>query len=166
MGCTPNAISQAGDEGVADLFDGLREAIDDIADSFKKMATPPKTYGGTSLGDSAASLAGTGGGYRFPDLATARKIKAGFEDRRDNIRKRERRIQSARDALGEQFAQDPESMGYSDQAVQSLDSLLKLNRSMFTYTDNYIKKFERAIEAYEKQDNEASSSFQGGRARV
>lgn len=151
---------------MADLFDGLREAIDDIADSFKKMSAPPKTYGGTSLGDSAASLAGTGGGYRFPDLATARKIKAGFEDRRDNIRKREERILSARDALGMQFAQDPESMDYCNQAVQSLDSLHKLNRSMFTYTDNYVKKFERAIEVYEKQENETSSSLRGGKARA
>lgn len=151
---------------MADLFDGLREAIDDIADSFKKMSAPPKTYGGTSLGESAASLAGTGGGYRFPDLATARKIKAGFEDRRDNIQRRERRIISAQEALAGQFASDPESMGYSDQAVQSLTSLLQLNRSMYTYADNYVKKFERAIEAYEKQDGEASISFQGGRAQA
>lgn len=164
MGHTPRATPKAGDEGVADLFDGLREAIDDIADSFKKMSAPPKTYGGTSLGESAASVAGTGRGFRFPDIATANKLKGSFEDRRDNIRKRQKRIERAQQALGQQFADDPESMGYSDQALQSLDSLDRLNQSMYTYADNYVKKFEKAIDAYKKQDDEASVGFDG-RAR-
>jgi hypothetical protein len=150
---------------VADLFDGLREAIGDIADSFEKMKTGTKTYGGTSLGDSAASLAGTGGRFRFPDVATAKKIKANFEDRRDNIDRRKRRIEAARDALGQQFAADPESLGYSEQAIQSLNSLHTLNQSMFKYSDNYVKKLEKAIAAYERNEDETSSSFSGGQAR-
>jgi hypothetical protein len=165
MGRAPSAIPKAGDEGVADLFDGLREAIGDIADSFEQMKTSTKTYGGTSIGDSAASAAGVGGRFRFPDVATAKKIRGSFADRRDNIKKRRTRIERAQEALAQQFAADPESLGYSDQAIQSLTSLYRLNESMYKYSDNYIKKLDKAIEAYERNEDETSRSFSGGQAQ-
>lgn len=151
---------------MADSFwDGLVESIiGDAAAAFEKT----KTYGGTSIGDSLGSSIeaerGGKGGYFAVDLQTADKIKQQFENRRRSIEERNEAIMAAEEALGRQFANDPESMGYNNQALRSIKSLRRLNKSMETYTSNYIAKIERAIETYRKDDDAAADTYKAGKA--
>lgn len=156
----PATVDQG--RGMAE-WTSVLDAVNSVIEDLQKKA-PRKTYGGTSLGESALGASGAGGHFRFPDVATAKKIIAKFEERMDSINKRQQLIEKAQRALESRFAEDPESVSYRDVAMNSLQRLYELNESMFTYTDNYIKKINKAIEAMHQLDDESARSL-GGSAR-
>lgn len=139
------------------------DAVNSVVEDLQKTM-PRKTYGGTSLGESALSASGAGGRFVFPDVGAARKIRTRFEDRLDSIRARQKLIRKAEFALQERFAEDPESIGYRDGALNSLLRLDELNESMFKYTENYIEKINKAISAMRAIDDDSARAL-GGSAK-
>lgn len=141
------------------------DIVDDINDAVRKASKSAgqRTYGGTSLGESALSSTGASGHFSFPDVGAARKIINDYEDRLDSIKKRQKRIYAAREALSQQISEDPETGGYVQDAHRSLDSLERLNTSMKTYAANYIEKIERAIEAMKDIDDDTADGYRKGR---
>lgn len=137
------------------------DIADDISEAVGKAskAVEQRTYGGSSIGESALSATGAGGYFRFPDVASARKIVNAYEDRLRSIRDRQTRIDKASRALHEHISDDPETKVYREDALRSLASLETLNTSMFTYAENYIKKIERAIKAMNDIDDDTADSL-------
>ncbi|MGH3431481.1 MAG: hypothetical protein ACRDQB_01450 [Thermocrispum sp.] len=139
-----------------EIFEGVVGAVEKAAKSVEQ-----KTYGGTTLGESALSATGAGGHFRFPDVATAKDIIADYEDRLDSFEKRAERIENARGALDGHICQDPETFGFVGDAKGSLDSLQQLNESMIKYTEGYITKLERAIKAMNDIDADTADGLDG-----
>lgn len=139
-----------------DIADDIAKAVGTVSKTVEQ-----RTYGGSSIGESALSSTGAGGHFRFPDVAAARKIINDYEDRLRSIDKRKERIDHARAALGLDISQDPETDGFVKDARQSLDSLERLNFSMREYASNYIKKIETAIKAMKDIDDNSADAFRG-----
>ncbi|MGH3467542.1 MAG: hypothetical protein ACRDQF_07410 [Thermocrispum sp.] len=139
-----------------DIADGMTDAVQRATASFDK-----KTYGGTSLGESALSTTGSGGHFRFPDAAAAEACVSDYEDSLRSFNKRKTRIERARGNLDREICGDPETYAFVGDAKRSLDSLEQLNESMITYTKNYIKKIERAIKAMNDIDTDTADGLGG-----
>lgn len=141
------------------------DIADDIAKAVGKVSktVEQRTYGGSSIGESALSATGAGGHFRFPDVASAKAVVQDYEERLKSIDMRQERIDNARLALMEKIADDPETKGYREEALRSLASLEALNTSMFTYAENYINKIDRAIKAMKDIDDDTADALGKGR---
>lgn len=149
----------------AGAIESVADAVADAVDEAGWNAARKK-YGGSSFVDRVSSASGASGHFRFPDEATAKKIVSNFEDRAENIEKRRKLIDKALLSLRKKFAEDPASLGYSEDAVQSLARLRELNNSMHTYATNYAEKINRAIKAMHDRDEESAHGFGGRKGSV
>lgn len=145
-------------------WDAFTEVMDEVARDVGDAAAkagPRKTYGGTSIGESAASATGASGRFVFPDVESARGFINDFEDRLRSIKKRAKRIEFARDLLTSQICDDPRTPQYVERAQQSLQALDELNESMGKYSENYVTKLKTAIKAMEDIDERTAHGLRG-----
>ena len=117
-----------------------------------------KKYGGSTLLDKVY-LHATGKGFRFPDDATAEKIRDRFRERVQEMADRDRLIDDAISNLKQEFSQDDWSCGYADRAINSLRSLKQLNKSAMEYAENYANKIDRAIQLKRSEEEEIGDSL-------
>lgn len=130
--------------------------LGDWDDILESLEVHKKTYGGSSIGGSAA-LTASGKGFRFPDEASANKIIASFEERAKSMTKRRDLIFDARQSLSERFSDDDVSDGYREKALNSLAALEELNSSALKYAENYVRKIEAVKAKKLAEDAEVGS---------
>lgn len=145
-------------------WDAFTEVMDEVAREVADAAAkagPRKTYGGSSIGESAASATGASGRFVFPDVESARGFINDFEDRLESMKKRAKRIERARELLMGQICDDPRTPQYVERARTSLDALDELNESMRKYSANYVLKLNKAIKAMEDIDEQTAHGLRG-----